>query len=56
MICKNKNMMPQPEVGKHYNLKNKHTGENPFMGYVLIVDTGFIGGKKIFLTGRCGKN
>lgn len=43
-------MMPQPEIGKHYNLRHKRTGSNPFKGYVQIVAVGSIDGEKIFLT------
>ena len=49
-------MMSQPELGKYYNLTHKLTGSNPFRGYVQIIDVGFIGGRKIFLTSQGGNN
>ena len=49
-------MIPQPEVGKHYILRHKGTKHNPFRGYVQIVDTGSLGGLKIFRTSQNGTN
>jgi len=47
-------MLPEPILGKHYNLNHKRTGSNPFRGYVMITDIGFIDGHKIFLTSQSG--
>jgi hypothetical protein len=48
--------MPQPELGKHYNLTHKKTSNNPFRGYVQVVGAGFLGGLKIFRTSQNGNN
>jgi len=49
-------MSPEPIIGKHYSLKHKRTGNNPFRGYVQIANTGFIDGHKIFLTSQSNLN
>jgi len=49
-------MIPDPVIGKHYKLQHKSSGTNPFRGYVLIANVGFINGQKIFLTNQRGRN
>ncbi len=43
-------MLPEPIVGKHYNLRHRDTKSNPFRGPVLIIQKGQLRGKKIFRT------
>ena len=49
-------MLPDPIIGKHYILVHKKTGNNPFRGYIQIVQKGHINGLLIFRTSISSSN